>query len=101
LLISRLLSCRSICRSNRLEERSTRQTQARANANAPGIACDGSLSSTLLQNRASSSDEWARQVLQVFTQIGTNLKAARREVRATSGNTKARLTEPGFLFDAY
>ena len=67
---------------------------------------DGSLSSTLLQNRASSSDEfypltWARQVLQVFTQIGTNLKAAGREVRATADNTKARLTEPGFLFDAY
>jgi len=67
---------------------------------------DGSLSSTLLQNRASSSDEfypltWARQILQVFTQIGTNLKAARRQVTATSGKTKARLTEPGFLFYAY
>ena len=68
---------------------------------------DGSLSSTLLQNRASSSDEfylliWARQILQVFTQIGTNLKAARRQVTAaTSSKTKARLTEPGFLFDAY
>ena len=67
---------------------------------------DGSLSSTLLQNRASSSDEfylliWARQILQVFTQIGTNLKAARRQVAATSSKTKARLTEPGFLFHAY
>ena len=67
---------------------------------------DGSLSSTLLQNRASSSDEFypltcTRQVLQVATQIGTNLKAARRQVTATSGKTKARLTEPGFLFDAY
>jgi len=40
--------------------------------------------------------------LQVFTQIGTNLKAARRQVTAaTSSKTKARLTEPGFLFDAY
>ena len=68
---------------------------------------DGSLSSTLLQNRASSSDEfyllnWARQILQVITQIGTNLKAARRQVpAATSSKTKARLTEPGFLFDEY
>ena len=68
---------------------------------------DGSLSSTLLQNRASSSDEfylliWARQILQVFTQIGTNLKAARRQVTAaTSSKTNARLTETGFLFDAY
>ena len=67
---------------------------------------DGSLSSTLSQNRASSSDEFypltcARQVL--HTQIGTNLKAARSKVTATSQN-KSPAPSRAFsltLIDAY
>jgi hypothetical protein len=61
---------------------------------------DGSPSSTLLQNRASSSDEFypltcARQVLQVATQIGTNLKAARRKVTATYRQNKSPANRAG------
>jgi|GEM_PF-1206514 len=74
---------------------------------------DGSLSSTLLQNRASSSDEFypltcTRQVLQVATQIGTNLKAARRQVNGDLRQNKSPANRAGLsllrlltLIDAY